>query len=75
MGILLPLLDSVPLLGRPNGLDALPLNDGCDCTKPCVAEKKLLSNATSDPGVVMCDRHHDDEADVDWSDLSVSERK
>lgn len=54
------------------GLLTPPLRDGCVCTIPCVAEKKLLSSsASTPPGVVsVCARHHD--ADVDWSDLSVS---
>lgn len=57
-------------LRTPCGRVIPPLSDGCVCTRPCVAEKKLLSNVA--PGVVICDRHQDSA--VDWSDLSdVSE--
>lgn len=56
-------------LRTPCGRVIPPLNDGCVWTRPCVAEKKLLSkDDKSPPGVVICDRHHDSA--VDWSDLS-----
>jgi hypothetical protein len=52
------------VLGRAEaaGLGTEALNEGCDCTRPCVACVFKF----------RCDCHHDD-ADVLWSDLSDSE--